>query len=126
MPKKDSIYCALLQIATKCDETIAIRRIIRYNGITIKAAGSLKPRKEKSMTNEVRRFTDKQIVEVFARTKKTANVKVHDIEYLHREQFPDIYKVNTDNGAYYYQKTFKYNWKSGRSIQEYDRIVKAR
>lgn len=69
------------------------------------------------MTNEIRQFTDKQIIEVFARTKKTANVKVYDVEYFHYEQFPDTYKVNTDNGSYFYQRLSNITGKMAEAVK---------
>ena len=78
------------------------------------------------MTNETRQFTDEQIKEVFRKTPKTANLKIHDIEYYHYDLYPDAYLVRmTDRTQYTYQRRAKDS--QGFHNKQYkviDRIVK--
>lgn len=81
------------------------------------------------MTNEVRKLTDDEIKMIFRQTRKTAEMKIHDIEYYHMEYTYDYYIVTMIDGQkYFFQQTTKQNHKrffsSPINYNVYNRIVK--
>ena len=76
------------------------------------------------MISEFRKLTDDEIKEIFFKTKKTHNIEVKKIDYIHSDLYPDYYRVETDKGIYSYESTVKYMRDYRKGSQHYDRIVK--
>ena len=76
------------------------------------------------MTEEVRKITDEEIRQAFKITKRTKDLEIAFIKYMHFEDVPDFYLVKTSRGFYHFSIDHTYARTIRHTEHYYNRIVK--
>ena len=76
------------------------------------------------MTNDTRKLTDEQVRAAFKQTKRTHDLEVIAINYMHNEEYPDFYLVKTSKGYYHFSIDHTYAYTTRHHEHLYNRIVK--